>query len=163
MEEDFPPVFDPFSDYTPDFSEYTIDYSSQTILDAQGEVYPSQLATQQIQSLISQEIDPQPTLKQLLEAAFQQEKPAPQDPADLMPEQVFQKHQNFIHFSDSSFAGPYLRSEFSCKNKELPGYVILPATLIPRIRSRGSNHQMPTPVVWVNSETIPQEIRQLFE
>ena len=163
MEEDFPIVFDPFSEYTPDFSEFTIDYNSQSILDDHGEVYNSQVATQQVQSLIQQDIDPQPTLKQLLEAAFQAEKQPPSDPTDLMPEQVFQKHENFIHFHDSSFAGPYLRSEFNCKNKDLPGYIILPAPLIPRIRSRGSNHQLPTPIIWVSSETIPEEIRNKFE
>ena len=159
-ESDTPSIFDPFGDYCPDFSNYEYDIDSQQILDGQGHVYNSSIIPT-LQAIVDQGEDPQPSLKQLLEAEFENSKPAPQDPTDIMPTYTHKKLGDYIYFPDCSFAGPHLRSEQECKTKELGGYLILPAKYCTRIRSRQANHNVPTPVLYVPQ--ICAEIDEIFE
>lgn len=155
--------FDPFGDWTPDFSNYQYNPEDQLIYSPTGEVYDSPQATIQAQAIHAQGSDPQPTLQQLLEAEFNANKPDVSDPADLMPEFTHERTETHIFFNDSSFSGPILRSDFQCKTKDLQGYLILPARFVTRIRTRGSNHDIPTPLVWVPSESVNDDIRARFE
>lgn len=161
--EDGQPIFDPFSDYTPDFSEYTFDVETNQIIDPEGNPYTSNV-TNICSQIISQtgELN-QPTLKQLLESEFENSKPTPTDPSEIMPAQLFQLEEQFTYFEDASFAAPSLRSLQSCMTKHLTGYLILPAKFVCRIRTRNSNHDVPTPLVWVPAENISDEIRSKFE
>lgn len=155
--------FDPFGDWTPDFSNFQYNPEDQQIYSPNGEIYNSPQATIQAQAIHAQGADPQPTLQQLLEAEFNANKPDVSDPADLMPEFPYERCDGFIFFNDSSFAGPILRSEQEARTKDLAGYLILPACYITRIRTRLSNHDIPTPVVFVQPDIIPDTIRAKFE
>ena len=164
MDSEFPEFFDPFGDYTPDYDGFYFDFNDLQIHSPDGEVFPAALSSQrQCQNLVSQEVDPNPTLKSLLEQEFHDNKPPVSDPQDVMPERVFTRYDQFIHFNDTSFAGTYLRSEQNCKNRDLAGYVLLPARYLPRVRSRLSNHSKPTDCAWLPPDLVPDPIRAIFE
>lgn len=161
--EEGQPIFDPFSDYTPDFSEYTYDAETNQIIDPEGNPYESDVSNICSQIVTQTGELGQQTLKQLLESAFENSKPVPTDPSEIMPAQIFQLEEQFTYFEDASFAAPSLRSLQNCMTKHLSGYLLLPAKFVCRIRTRNSNHDVPTPLVWVPAETISDEIRSKFE
>lgn len=164
MDSQFPEYFDPFGDYVPDYEGFYFDLQDMNIHSPDGEIYPNSPSTQQqCQQLVQSEVDPNPTLRSLLEAEFQANKPPVEDPQDVMPERFFQKLDPFIYFNDTAFAGTYLRSDQNCSNRDLSGYVLLPARYISRIRSRFSNHSKPTDCAWLPSELVPDPIRAIFE
>ena len=161
--EDGQTLFDPFSDYTPDFSGYTFNMETNQVLDSEGNPYPSNVSNVCSQILSQTGELSQPTLKQLLESEFENSKPSYTDPSEIMPQKIFQLEDQFTYFEDSSFAAPSLRSLQNCMTKHLDGYLIIPAKYVCRIRTRNSNHDIPTPLVWVPSELIHDEIRAKFE
>lgn len=156
-------VFDPFNDYCPDFSQYGYDEESEQVIDADGNPYDTTITEQFVQS-VEQGSDPTVTLRSLLEQEFQNSRREVTDPTDVMPQDapVFKRvDSNSILFYDVSFAGPTLRSEQQCKTKELEGYIVLPARYCTAIRSRASNHSLPTPALFLRE--VDQTISAQFE
>lgn len=150
MSQDFD-VFDPFSDYTPDFSQYGFEPSTQAVLDESGNPYETSIIPNFIET-VQQGADPQVTLRSMLEQEFQSQRREVTDPTDVMPQDaaVFKRlDENSVLFHDVSFAGPTLRSEQQCKTKDLQGFLILPARYCTAIRSRASNHSLPTPALFI--------------
>lgn len=161
--EDIPNIFDPWNDYVPDFSEFTFDPDSGFILDDQQNPVQQDYA-QQVSQTIQNSPNPEelPTLKTLLEAEFQNHKQDPQDPSDLMPNQVYTRNpDSTIFFPDVAFAGPILRSEQQVQNKNLQGFIVIPACYVPRVRSRYGNHGKLTPCLYLPS--IDPQFAQYFE
>ena len=152
--ESFPEQFDPFGDFCPDFAGYQFDPDQGSILDNDGNPYDAPAATERCQTLAEGGVDPNPSLKQLLEAQFAASRPEPQDPVDTMPENVFYEHEGCYFFNDSAFLGVTMRGLQNCKNPDLTGWIILPAKYNSRIRSRYSNHGVPTKAVWVPQENF---------
>lgn len=150
MSQDFD-VFDPFSDYTPDFSQYGYDPSTSTVFDESGNPYATTILPNFVET-VQQGADPQVTLRSMLEQEFQSQRREVTDPTDVMPQDatVFKRlDENSVLFHDVSFAGPTLRSEQQCKTKDLQGFLILPARYCTAIRSRASNHSLPTPALYI--------------
>lgn len=161
--EDSPNIFDPWNDYVPDFSEFSFDPSSGLILDPQQNPVQQEYA-QQVSQIIQNSPNPEelPTLKSLLEAEFQNHKQEPQDPSDIMPQQVYTKNlDSTIFFPDVAFAGPVLRSEQQVKNQDLQGFILIPARYVPRVRSRYGNHGKLTPCLYLPQ--IDATFAQYFE
>lgn len=161
--EDSPNIFDPWHDYVPDFSQYSFDPDTGVILDPQQNPVDQPYA-QQVSQIIqnSPNTEELPTLQTLLEAEFQNAKPEPQDPSDIMPEQVYTRNSDStIFFPDCAFAGPILRSEQQVKNRDLQGFILIPACYVPRIRSRYSNHGKLTPCLYIPQ--IDAQFAQYFE
>ncbi|MBR0371378.1 MAG: hypothetical protein IJH63_11760 [Methanobrevibacter sp.] len=158
---EFPEFFDPFNEYCPDFSGYMYDFDDGMIKSPEGEVLQSP-ATSICNEMAEQGNDPNPTLKELLEAEFNKNKPEVMDPADTLPDQPYCKIGDRFLFKDSSFARSVLTSEQSCKNKDLKGWVIMPANQISAIRSRTVTHQKCYPLLWLPEDQMPPEIRAIF-
>ena len=158
--EDIP--FDPFGDWTPDYTEYQWNPDDGLIYDPNGEVFDSPVSTQ-ASHLFQQGHDPNESLKTLLEQQFQASRPEPTDPADVMPEgPIYARSQDKIFFHDSAFARSILCSEQGVSTKELEGFIIMPAKYVTRIRSRAGNHGTPTPIVYLHSDEVAQEILNHF-
>lgn len=150
MSQDFD-VFDPFSDFTPDFSQYGYESSTSTVFDEFGNPYETAILPS-FEETVQQGADPQVTLQSMLEQEFQSKRREVTDPTDVMPQDapVFKRlDENSVLFHDVSFAGPTLRSEQQCKTKDLQGFLILPARYCTAIRSRASNHSLPTPALYI--------------
>lgn len=158
---EFPDFFDPFGEYVPDYTGFTFDYDDGLIKSPDGEVFESPVTSVAYQ-MAEQGKDPNPTLKQLLEAQFQANPPEYKDPADTLPDQPYQKIGSKFLFTDSSFARSVLTSEQSCKNKDLRGWIIMPACQISSVRSRTNSHQKNVPLLWLPDEEISSDIRALF-
>lgn len=158
---EFPDFFDPFNEYVPDYTGFIFDYDDGLIKSPDGEVFDSP-ATSIAYKMAEEGTDPNPTLKQLLENQFQANPPDYKDPADTLPDQPYQKIGPAIFFTDSSFARSVLTSEQNCKNKELNGWIVMPANQITAVRSRASSHQKNIPIVWLPNDDIHSDIRALF-
>ena len=159
---EYPEFFDPYGEYCPDYTGYTFDLDEGVIVNPDGEVFESPVTSIAFQ-MAEEGKDPNPTLKQLLEKQHTDNPPEFLDPADALPDQPYSRHGNSIFFNDSSFARSVLTSEQSCKNKELTGWLIIPARQVTTIRSRASNHQKNNPILWIPDDEIDSEIRALFE
>lgn len=156
-------LFDPFGDFCPDFSEYGFDQATAQVVDPAGNPYETTITDNFIQS-VEQGSDPAVTLRSMLEQEFQSNKREATDPTDVMPQDapVFKRvDENSVLFHDVSFAGPTLRSEQQCKTRELEGFLILPARFCTAIRSRASNHSLPTPALYMKE--LDPSISALFE
>lgn len=160
---DMPEFFDPFQDYVPDFSEHYFDFESDQIIDGNsGFPYDDPDVQNACKSLVASGTDPNPTLRQLLEAHFEKNRPPVSDATDLMPAKIYERRGDSIYFPDAAFCGPTLRSEQSVsKTRDLEGFLVLPARYCTAIRSRRSNHDTPTPVLYLKS--VDSEISALFE
>ena len=159
---EFPDFFDPFGEYCPDFTGYEFDFEDGIIKSPSGEVVDSP-ATSICQSMAAEGTDPNPSLKELLEAEFSKSNQKEVvDPADTLPDQPYQRIGDKFFFTDSSFARSVLTSEQGCKNKNLRGWILMPANQISAIRSRTTTHMKCFPLLWLPDDEMPQEIRAYF-
>lgn len=159
---EYPDFFDPFGEYVPDYTGFTFDFDDGLIKSPEGEIIDSPV-TSICHQMAQQGTDPNPTLKQLLENEFSKSNAKEvQDPADTLPDQPYQRIGDKFLFSDSSFARSVLTSEQNCRNKDLRGWIIMPACQISSIRSRTSTHTKCFPLLWLPDEEMPEEIRAYF-
>lgn len=159
---EYPEFFDPYGEYCPDYTGYTFDLDEGVIVDPEGEVFESPVTSIAFQ-MAEEGTDPNPTLKQLLEKEHADHPPEYLDPADALPDQPYKKVESMIYFTDSSFARSVLTSEQNCKNKELKGWIVMPAYQVTAVRSRLSSHQKNIPVLWLPDEDLDESVRALFE
>lgn len=160
-----PERFDPFDEWVPDFSEYQFDEDSNQILDENGDPYDTPVL-QQCTRQAEQGIDPNHTLKKLLEDQFNRDKDqrqdGPSDPADVMPGPVYRRLDNGIFFEDSAFARTVLCSEQGVPSKDLEGYIVMPANQVGRIRSRNGNHKGNTRILFISPDILSDDLKSLF-
>lgn len=146
--------FDPFDEMTPDFS--TGKYNDETKkFEVQDKEIPLNEEQQQIaESALQNGVDPTPTLRGILEQMIAESKP--QTLEEALPAQIFKINEDqTIFFTDSAFAGPTLRSFQGCaQNKQLKGFIVLPASFVSRLRSRKSNHNTLTPLLYVPQNVL---------
>lgn len=162
MEDYVPSYFDPFGEYQYDFSSLTYDPDTDYFTLNNQPITLNEQQQQIVQTSINQEQDPIPPLREALQQQMVTNQPT--DPADLMPNTIFHEQPNgTIYFPDSCFAAPVIASKQNVKRKNITGYILLPASFSARIRSRNANHLKPTPVLYVPSEYIPDEMRANFE
>lgn len=162
MEDFVPDFFDPFGEYQYDFSSLAYDPETDFFTLNDKPITLNQEQQQIVQTTINQQQDPIPPLREALQQQMASNQPT--DPADLMPNTIFQEQPNgTIYFPDSCFAAPVIASKQNLKRKNITGFILLPATYAARIRSRNANHSKPTPVLYLPQEFIPDEMRAQFE
>ena len=161
-ESDSPFLFDPYDEYVPDFDNYN--YRGDSVItdpEDREVIFPD--SSRQCYELAEQGIDPQPTLKSLLEAEFRKSKPQPDDESGFLPSRTFTIFENGIGFHDSAFISTVITSMQNCKRKEMTGYLIIPVTYCSRLRSRKGNHGNVTKAFYLEADNVDDSIRAFFE
>lgn len=146
-DDDYPDNFDPLMETTPDIPSGKYDVEKESFVTKGREIEVPEDMKATVASMVEQNQDPTPTLKQALEELIA--KDAPQTIDDAFPQTIFDEQEDgVVFFPDSCFAAPYLRSKQKCLQKNLKGYIIMPASFSTRIRSRKSNHARVTPCMY---------------
>lgn len=160
IDDEFPDYFDPYGETLPDISSGRYDPDSNTfVCDNHDPIEIPQELQQTVDAMLQREQDPTPTLRQALEELIH--KDDPQEADFCLPETMFEFiNDNCIKFKDAVFAGPTLRSLQKCRQSELKGWIIMPASYSCRIRSRRANHKTYTPAVFVPEEAL--DLRAYF-
>ena len=154
IDDSFPEYFDPYGETLPDISNGRYDPDSNTfICDNADPIEIPQEIQPTVDALVQRDQDPTPTLRQALEEIIH--KDDPQEADFCLPEKMFEfLDDNVIKFKDAVFCGPTLRSIQKCRQADLKGWIIMPASYSCRIRSRIANHKTFTPAVYVPEEYI---------
>lgn len=162
MEDFVPTFFDPFDLNQIDITQLNYDSSTDSYYNGNQLYVPTPEQSQQVQTLLDQEINPLNALQQVI--SQEQENHTVEDPADLMPNQIFEVlDDDCIFFNDSSFFAPTVASFQQCLRKNIQGYCLIPAQFAARLRSRKGNHSKPTPALFLPPSMIPDHLRAKFE
>lgn len=146
-DDDYPAMFDPFLECAPDLSRGRYDVENQVFVAGSRQIELPEELKSQANQMVENDQDPNPTLKQALEELVQ--KDAPQTIDDAFPKHIFQElDDQIVFFPDACFAAPYLRSKQKCMQKDLKGYIVIPASFSTRLRSRKANHAKLTPCMY---------------
>lgn len=153
LDESFPEIFDPYGETQPDYQSGYYDADSNTFVCGDRQIDIPENLQRATDQMLSQNQDPTPTLRQALEQLMQENQPEEAD--DCLPETMFEiLDDNVIKFKDAVFAGPTLRSLQKCKQKDIKGWIIMPASFSARIRSRRANHNVITPALYLPEEAL---------
>lgn len=154
----FPEVFDPFGDFEVDTQSWVFDTDTNTIFD-KGQPVDNPEIVEAVTSALETGADPLTAARSAQEQI--NEAFTPNEPSDFLPETIFTVlSDDSVFFPDSSFSTATLRSFFGCKNRDIPGFALIPARYLPRIRSGKANHSKRTPVLWLRN--IDDDFSALF-
>lgn len=146
-DDDFPDNFDPMLECAPDLSRGNYDVDKEVFVTGNREIQVPEELKRQANQMVENEQDPNPTLKQALEELIQRD--IPQTIDDAFPQTIFTELEDqMVFFPDACFCAPYLRSKQKCKQKDLKGYIVIPASFSTRLRSRKANHAKLTPCMY---------------